>query len=52
MRDFPQSNGHGRAGVTGPARPMIGVLKITADNGLTDDDLNQKLLAMAKDRGL
>ena len=52
MRDFPQSNGHGRAGVTGPARPMIGVLKITADNGLSNDDLNKKLLAMAKDRGL
>jgi hypothetical protein len=31
---------------------MIGVLKITADNGLATADLNQKLLAMAKDRGL
>jgi predicted Zn-dependent protease len=52
VRDFPQSNGHGRAGITGPPRPMIGVLKITADNGLSAEDLNQKLLAMAKDRGL
>jgi predicted Zn-dependent protease len=52
VRDFPQSNGHGRAGVTGPARPMIGVLKITADNGLSTGELNQKLLDMAKDRGL
>jgi predicted Zn-dependent protease len=55
VRDFPQSNGHGRAGVTGPARPAIGVLKISvtgADNGLSDGELNQKLLAMAKDRGL
>lgn len=52
VRDFPQSNGHGRAGVTGPARPMIGVLKITAANGLSADDLNKKLLDMAKDRGL
>jgi TldD protein len=52
VRDFPQSNGHGRAGVTGPARPAIGVLKIGAENGLTDGELNQKLLAMAKDRGL
>jgi predicted Zn-dependent protease len=52
VRDFPESNGHGRAGITGPARPMIGVLKITADNGLSTDELNQKLLAMAKDRGL
>ncbi len=52
VRDFLQSNGHGRAGVTGPARPSIGVLKISAENGVTDGELNQKLLAMAKDRGL
>jgi hypothetical protein len=52
VRDFPQSNGHGRAGVAGPAHPMIGVLKIAADNGFQDGELNQKLLAMAKDRGL
>jgi len=52
VRDFPQSNGHGRAGLTGPARPSIGVLKISADSVLTDSELNQKLLALAKDRGL
>ncbi|MGD1105546.1 MAG: metallopeptidase TldD-related protein [Terracidiphilus sp.] len=52
VRDFPESNGHGRASITGPARPTIGVLKITADNGLSTDELNQKLLDMAKDRGL
>ncbi len=52
VRDFSQSNGHGRAGATGPARPAIGVLRISSDNGLTDSDLNQKLLGMAKDRGL
>jgi TldD protein len=52
VRDFPQSNGHGRAGITGPPRPMTGVLKISTDSGLSTADLNQKLLAMAKDRGL
>ena len=52
VRDFPQSNGHGRAGITGPARPLIGVLKISAENGLSTDELNRKLLDMAKDRGL
>ncbi len=52
VRDFPQSNGHGRAGITGPARPMIGVLKISADNGFSTGELNKKLLEMAKDRGL
>ena len=52
VKDFAQSNGHGRAGITGAARPTIGVLKVTADNGLSDADLNSRLLAMAKDRGL
>jgi predicted Zn-dependent protease len=52
VRDFPQSNGHGRAGVTGPARPAIGVLKVSGAKGMPDDELNAKLLALAKDRGL
>jgi predicted Zn-dependent protease len=52
VKDFPQSNGHGRAALTGAPRPTIGVLKVTVKNGLSDDELNQKLLAMAKDRGL
>jgi predicted Zn-dependent protease len=52
VRDFPQSNGHGRAGITGAARPAIGVLKVTAKDGLTEDELNRKLLDLAKDRGL
>jgi predicted Zn-dependent protease len=52
VRDFPQSNGHGRAGLDGPAIPMLGVLKVTAKNGLTDEELNRKLLEMAKDREL
>jgi predicted Zn-dependent protease len=52
VRDFSQSNGHARAPVVGPARPGIGVLKIAADNGVSDDQLNQKLLALAKDRVL
>ena len=52
VRDFPQSNGHGRAGITGAPRPAIGVLKIEATQGSTDEELNSKLLAMAKDRGL
>jgi predicted Zn-dependent protease len=52
VRDFPNSNGHGRAALTGPAHPVIGVLKITAANGESDEELNQKLLALAKDRDL
>lgn len=52
VRDFPASNGHGRAGITGPARSSIGVLKISATNGLSDEELNSRLLALAKDRDL
>jgi hypothetical protein len=52
VRDFPQSNGHARGGVTGAPRPAIGVLRVTAKDGLTDDELNRKLLEMARDREL
>jgi predicted Zn-dependent protease len=52
VRDFPQSNGHGRAGITGPSQPVIGVLKVTAREGLTDEELNRKLQDLGKDRGL
>jgi predicted Zn-dependent protease len=52
VKDFSLSNGHGRAGTNGAARPAIGVLKITAKGGLSDDELNSKLLDLAKDRSL
>jgi TldD protein len=52
VRDFTQSNGHGRAGLTSAPRPAIGVMKVTATDGLSIDDLNRKLLGMAKDRDL
>jgi predicted Zn-dependent protease len=52
VRDFPQSNGHARAGLATEPTPTIGVLQVTAKNGVTDEELNSKLLALAKDRGL
>jgi hypothetical protein len=52
VRDFSQSNGHSRAGVVGSPRPAIGVLKITAKDGLSDEDLNKKLLETVRDRDL
>jgi hypothetical protein len=52
VRDFPESNGHARAGVTGAPRPVIGVLKVTAQQGLSDEELNAKLVQLAKERGL
>lgn len=52
VRDFPQSNGHGRAIFGGPARPSVGVLELTATETSSQEELNKKLLEMAKDRGL
>lgn len=52
VRDFPHSNGHGRAGLAGGVHPAIAVLKISAENGLADDELQKKLLDLARDRGL
>jgi len=54
VKDFPGSNGHGRAAPGAPAQPAIGVLKIAAKDGAGQslDELNRKLLEMAKDRGL
>lgn len=55
IRDFPESNGHGRSGVTSLPHPSIGVMKVTANPaaaGLSDEALNRKLLDLAKDRGL
>ena len=52
VRDFAQSNGHGRAGITGGPRPSIGVLKVSAESVSSAAELNGKLLALAKDRGL
>jgi TldD protein len=52
VKGFPQSNGHGRAPVSQSARPSIGVLKITAKDGVSDEELERKLVAMAKDRDL
>ncbi|MGC9159680.1 MAG: metallopeptidase TldD-related protein [Terracidiphilus sp.] len=52
VRDFPHSNGHGRAGIAGAPEPAIGVLKITARTGWTDEELNHKLLALGSDEGL
>ena len=52
VRDFSQSNGHSRAGVVGSPRPAIGVLKVTAKDGLSDEDLNKKLLEAVRDRDL
>jgi hypothetical protein len=52
VKDFPQSNGHGRAGITRGPRPAVGVLEVKAHEGLTGEELKQKLLDLCKDHGL
>lgn len=52
VKDFPQSNGHGRAGIAGAPRPWTSVFKVSAANGLSDEELNRRLLALGKDNGL
>lgn len=52
VKDFPLSNGHGRAGIAQPSRPQMGVLHVEASNPLNPQALEQKLIAMGKDQGL
>lgn len=52
IRDFPSSNGHGRAPAGESAAPRIGVLEIQPSEAVSEDQLLQKLLAMGKDQGL
>lgn len=51
VKDFPESNGHGRATLGGPAHPHAGVLVVKADQPLSTEALRAKLLALAKDQG-
>lgn len=51
VKDFPESNGHGRAPLGGPAHPHAGVLIVKTDQPLTTEQLRSKLLALAKDQG-
>jgi predicted Zn-dependent protease len=53
IRDFPSSNGHGRAAVPlqWPA-PSTGNLVVRSTEGSTPEELKAKLIAICKDRGL
>ena len=50
VKDFPASNGHGRASVGQAAHPHSGVMVIKAMEPLTDAAMDQRLLALAKDQ--
>lgn len=51
VKDFPESNGHGRATLGGPAHPHAGVLVVKTDEPLSLEQLRAKLIALAKDQG-
>ena len=53
IRDFPVSNGHGRARVpANPPGPSLGNLIITASPASTPAELKQKLISLCRDRDL
>lgn len=51
IRDFPISNGHGRSAPAQAAHAHPGVVILKPAQPLSHDDLNKRLLAMAKDQG-
>jgi TldD protein len=51
IRDFPDSNGHGRAAPGQAPSPTIGNLIFKSKDPVSADDLKAKLIAMCKDEG-
>ena len=51
VKDFPESNGHGRATLGGPAHPHPGVLLVKSAETLSLEQLRQKLAKLAKEQG-
>lgn len=52
IRDFPVSNGHGRARIGSSPGVSLGNLIITSNDPMTRDQLKKKLLERCKERGL
>jgi len=51
LRDFPASNGHGRAGPGSLPAPSLGVLLVKSEEAQSPDDLRKKMMQMIKDSG-
>ena len=52
LRDFPASNGHGRAATGLGAGPNLGVLLLKSSEPQSPDDLKKKVIAMVKEQGM
>jgi TldD protein len=51
VKDFPESNGHGRAALGQPAHSKAGVIVVKSSQELTAAQMRAKLLALAKQQG-
>ena len=52
IRDFPSSNGHGRAAPGSLPGPSLGVLLVKSAESQSPDDLKKKVIQMVKDQGM
>ena len=51
IRDFPASNGHGRAGAGQPPVPSVGVLLVEAKQTLSPEEMKRKLMDICRQEG-
>jgi TldD protein len=51
IRDFPESNGHGRAAVAQASSPTIGNLMVESKQPLSPEDLKKKLIEICNQEG-
>jgi predicted Zn-dependent protease len=51
VKDFPESNGHGRAALGQAAHSHVGVLEVKVAEPLSAEAMKAKLLALAKEQG-
>jgi hypothetical protein len=51
IRDFPASNGHGRAGAGSPPGPSLGVLLVKSSEAQPAEELKKKIVQMVTDQG-
>ncbi len=51
VKDFPESNGHGRAALGQGAHPRAGVIVIRSTEPLSTEAMRTKLLGLAKEQG-
>ena len=53
IRDFPASNGHGRAGIpSNPPGPSLGNFIVTSSESVTPTELKKKLIELSRQRDL